>query len=48
MKHYIIFSEFSYIKEFYQKQFETNAQCIQWIENTLDLSKNWKFRITTI
>jgi len=45
MKKYIIFSEFSYIKEFYQKEFNNNQECIQWIENTLDLSNNWRFRI---
>lgn len=45
MKTYIIFSELSYIKEWYRKQFINNQECIQWIENTLDLSKNWKFKI---
>lgn len=45
MNNYIIFSEFSYIKEWYKKQFINNQECIQWIENTLDLSQNWKFKI---
>lgn len=45
MNTYIIFSEFSYIKEFYKKHFQNNQEAIQWIENTLDLSKTWKFRI---
>lgn len=44
MKTYIIFSEFPYIKEWYKKEFNNNQECIKWIENTLDLSKNWKFK----
>lgn len=44
MKTYIIFSEYDF-EPFYKKQFNNNEECIQWIENTLDLSKNWHFRI---
>lgn len=47
MKTYIIYPKNSYTESFtgYKKQFLNASECIQWIENTLDLPQNWAFKL---
>ena len=45
LKTYIIFPEVGYTTSFtgYRKEFLDDSEVMQWIENTLDLSINWRF-----
>lgn len=45
MTKYLIFAPYPQKAEMYRKEFENNQQVIEWIENHLDLSKNWQFKI---
>lgn len=45
MQKYYIFVPYPQKGESYTKEFENNQEVIQWIENHLDLSKNWMFKI---